>query len=112
MPTHSWDSGPACLSSPLSYVVSAALGGTFVHALGREMAEFMGDASQQRLKIREHTRRKINSPRIQAGEGKVGLMCVKSIAHFQEFRWFEDNNRHPFVGIRSVAKVVRAVALR
>src|ERR1700730_10550754 len=68
------DSRPACLSSPLPYMVSGSLGVIFIHALGCEMAELMSNTSHQRLKIPEHTGREVNSPSLQAGKGKFGLV--------------------------------------
>jgi len=72
-PPHSLHSRLACLSSPLYYPASSALSVIFVHALGREVAELRGNTSQQRLKIPGHTGREINSPCLQAEEGKFGL---------------------------------------
>jgi hypothetical protein len=103
---HSLDSGSAHLASPLSHAVSSELCVTFIHALGCEVAELMGNASQQRLKIPEHTGREINSPGLQAGEGKFRLVRMKGLAHFQEFGLSENDNGHPLIGIWSVAKVV------
>ena len=100
------DSGLACLSGPLSYVVSGALSVIFIHALGREMAELMSNTSQQRLKIPEHTGRKINSPSLQAGEGKFGLVCMEGVAHLQEFLVFQNDHGQPFIGVWGVAKIV------
>jgi hypothetical protein len=99
-------SGPACLPRPLSYALSSPLSVIFIHALGREMAQLMGNASHQLLKIPEHTGREINSPALQAGESKFGFVCMKGIAHVQEFLVFENDNAHPFIGIWGVAKFV------
>jgi hypothetical protein len=100
------DSGLACLSRPLSYPVSSALSVIFIHALGREVAEFMCNTSQQRLKIPEHAGREINSPGQQAGKSKFRLVCMKALAHFQKFLMFENDNGQPFIGIRDVSKLV------
>src|ERR1700730_4511128 len=106
MPPHLLNSGPACLSSPLSYPVSRALSVIFIHALGCEVAELMSNTSQQRLKIPEHTGREINSPGLQAGESKFGLVRMKTLAHFQEFLVFENDNGQPFIGVWGIAKLV------
>ena len=79
----------------------------FVHALGREVAELMCNASQQRLEIPEYTGRQVNSPGLQAGEGKFGFVCMKGVAQFQEFLMLENDNGHSFVGIWGVAKIAR-----
>ena len=100
------DSGPARLSSPLPYAVSCALSVIFIHALGREVAELMGNASQQRLEISEHAGREVNAPGLQAGKGKFGLVRMKALAHFQKFLVFQNDHSQPFVGVWSVAKLV------
>jgi hypothetical protein len=94
------------LSSLLSYPVGGALSVIFIHALGCEVAELMRNASHQLLKIPERTGRKINSPGLQAGEGKFSLVRMKGLAHFQEFLVFENDNGHPFIGIWGVTKLV------
>jgi len=78
----------------------------FIHALGREVAEFMGNASQQRLKIPEHTGREVNAPGLQAGESKFRLVRMKGLAQLQEFLVFENDNVQPLIGVRGVAKIV------
>jgi hypothetical protein len=103
---YSWDSGPAYLSSPLSHAFSSELSVTFIHALGCEVAELMGNASQQRLKIPEHKGRQINSPGLQTGEGEFRLVRMKGLAHFQEFGLFENDNGQAFIGVRGVTKIV------
>src|SRR6266567_4262149 len=45
----------------------------------------MGNASQQRLEISEHTGGEVNAPGQQAGEGKFRLVRMKGLANFQEF---------------------------
>jgi hypothetical protein len=52
----------------------------------------MGNASQQRLVIPEHTGGEVNAPRQQAGEGKFCLVRMKGLANFQEFLVFENDN--------------------
>jgi hypothetical protein len=70
------------------------------------MAQFVGNASQQRFEISEHTGREINAPSLQAGKGKFGLVRMKAVAHLQKFLMSENDDGQPFVGIRGVAKVV------
>jgi hypothetical protein len=105
-PPHLLEVGLAYLASPLSHAISSALSVVFIHALGREVAEFMSNTSQQGLKIPEHTGRKINSPSLQGGKGKSGLVRMKGLTHFQKFVVFENDNCQAFIGVRGVAKVV------
>jgi hypothetical protein len=60
----------ASLPGDLSKTISAKLSIIFIHALGREVSEFMGNASQQCLEILQHTGREVNAPGQQTGEGK------------------------------------------
>jgi len=66
----------------------------------------MGNASQQRLEIPEHTGGEINSSGLQAGEGKFRLVRMKGLAHFQKFMVFENYNGQPFIGVWGAAKIV------
>ena len=68
----------------------------FIHALGREMAQFVGNASQQRFEISEHTGREINTPSLQAGKGKFGFVRMKTVAHFQKFLVFQNDHGQAF----------------
>jgi hypothetical protein len=79
------DIGRASLPGDLSKTISSYLSVTFVHALSREVAELMGNASQQRLEITKHTGGEVNAPGQQAGEGKLGFVSMKGPARFQEF---------------------------
>src|SRR5207253_7087822 len=96
----------ACLSTPLSHAIGSSLSMIFIHALGCEVAELMGNTSQQRIEIPEHTGREINSSGLQAGEGKFRLVRMKGLAHFQKFVVFENYNGQPFIGVWGVAKIV------
>ncbi len=78
----------------------------FVNALRHKVAELMSNTSEERLKIPEHTGREINSPGLQAGEGKFCLVRMKGLAHFQEFLVFENDNGQPFISVWGVAKIV------
>ncbi len=66
----------------------------------------MGNASQQSLKIGGHTGREVNSPGLQAGEGKFRLVRMEGLAHFQKFVVFENYNGQPFIGVWGAAKIV------
>ena len=77
---YSLERGLACLSSPLSYPASSALSLIFIYALGREVAQLVGNASQQRLEISEHARREVNASSQHAGEGKFGLVRMKAVS--------------------------------
>jgi len=96
----------ACLSTPLSHAIGSALSVIFINTLGGEMAQLMRNASQQRLEIPEHTAREVDSPGLQAGEGKFRLVRMKGLAHFQKFVVFENYNGQPFIGVWGVAKIV------
>jgi hypothetical protein len=105
-PPHLLDSGLARLSSPLSHAIGSSLSMILIHALGCEVAELMGNASQQRLEIPEHTGRQVNAPGQQAGEGKFRLVRMKGLANFQEFLVFENDNGQPLIGVWGVTKIV------
>jgi hypothetical protein len=100
------DIGQASLPSDLSKTISSELSITFIQALGCEVAELMGNASQQRLEIPEHTGGEVNAPGLQAGKGKFRLVRMKSLAHFQEFGLFENDNGQPFIGVGGPTKIV------
>jgi len=105
-PPYLLDSEFACLSTPLSHAIGSSLSMIFIHALGCEVAELMGNTSQQRIEIPEHTGREINSSGLQAGEGKFRLVRMKGLAHFQKFVVFENYNGQPFIGVWGAAKIV------
>jgi len=86
--------------------VSRELSVIFIHALGFEMAELMGNTKQQRLKISENTGSEVNSPGLQAGKGKLSLVRMKSLAHLQKFLVVENDNSHPSIGVWGIAKIV------
>jgi len=100
------DIGRASLPGDLSKTISSYLSVTFVHALSREVAELMGNASQQRLEIREHTGGEVNAPGQQAGEGKFGFVRMKDPARFQEFLVFENDNGQPVIGVGGFTQIV------
>jgi hypothetical protein len=77
-------SGLAYLLGPLSYAASSYLSGIFIDTLGYEMTHFVRNTSQQGLKTPEHAGGQINSPGLQAGERKFGLVCLKGLARLQE----------------------------
>ena len=70
------------------------------------MAELMGNASQQRLEIPEHTGGEVNAPGLQAGKGKFGFVRMKGLAHFQEFLVFENDNGQPVIGVGGATQIV------
>jgi hypothetical protein len=69
------------------------------------MAELVGNASQERLNIPEGAGRQVNSLSLQAGEGKLGFVCVKGVAYSEETLMLQNDNGHTFIGVRSVAKI-------
>jgi hypothetical protein len=105
-PPISLDIGRASLPGDLSKTISSYLSITFIHALSREVAELMGNASQERLEIPEHTGGEVNAPGQQAGEGKFRLVRMKGPANFQEFLVFENYNGQPFIGVWGVTQIV------
>jgi hypothetical protein len=100
------DFGRASLPRGLSKTISSQLSITFIHALGCEVAELMGNTSQQRLEIPEHTGGEVNAPGQQAGEGKSRLVRMKSLAHFQEFLVFENDNGQPVIRVGGPTQIV------
>jgi hypothetical protein len=100
------DIGQASLPGDLSKTISSELSITLVHALSREVAELMRNASQQRLEIPEHTGGEVNAPGQQAGEGKFGFVSMKGPAHFQEFLVFENDNGQPVIGVGGPTQIV------
>jgi len=70
------------------------------------MAQLMGNASQQRLEIPEHTGGEVNAPGLQAGKGKFGFVGMKSLAQFQEFLVFENDHGQPVIGVESPTQIV------
>jgi hypothetical protein len=100
------DIGRASLPGGLSKTLSRQLSITFIQALGCEVAELMGNTSQQRLEIREHTGGEVNAPGLQAGKGKFGFVRMKTLAHFQEFLVFENDNGQPVMGVGGATQIV------
>ena len=66
----------------------------------------MGNASQQRLEISEHTGGEVNAPGPQAGKGKFGFVRMKGLAHYQEFLVFENDNGQPVIGVGGPTQIV------
>jgi hypothetical protein len=66
----------------------------------------MGNAPQQRLEILEHAGGEVNPPGEQAGKGKFGFVRMKSLAHFQEFLVFENDNGQPVIGVGGPTQIV------
>jgi hypothetical protein len=100
------DIGRASLPGGLSKTLSSQLSITFIQALGCEVAELMGNASQQRLEIPEHTGGEVNAPGLQARKGKFGFVRMKTLAHFQEFLVFENDNGQPVMGVGGATQIV------
>jgi hypothetical protein len=100
------DIGRASLPGGLSKTLSSQLSITFIQALGCEVAELMGNASQQRLESPEHTGGEVNAPGLQAGKGKFGFVRMKTLAHFQEFLVFENDNGQPVMGVGGATQIV------
>jgi hypothetical protein len=100
------DIGRASLPSGLSKTLSSQLSITFIQALGCEVAELMGNASQQRLEIAKHTGGEVNAPGQQAGEGKLGFVSMKGPARFQEFLVCENDNGQPVIGVGGPTQIV------
>jgi hypothetical protein len=48
----------------------------------------------------------VNAPGLQAGKGKFGFVRMKTLAHFQEFLVFENDNGQPVIGVGGPTQIV------
>jgi hypothetical protein len=93
------DTGRARLANSPSYALGCDFRMVLKPILHNEVTQLMRDASKSRIKVREHTDRKVDSPHRQAGKGQFGPVGMKGLARLQKLLMFEDDKSHRLIGI-------------